>query len=128
MKDFMNSDKKTKIRTAVVLWLATAGYMALIFFLSSRHLHLPYLLPVYFDKLAHVLIYMPLAFLLFISLRKSGLNKYIFLISFMLAGIYGITDELHQSFVPGRDAAAADAVADFFGAILGSLGASRVKF
>ena len=117
-----------KIRTAVLLWFTTAGYMALIFFLSSRHLHIPYTLPVYFDKLAHVLIYMPLAFLLFISLRKSGLNKYIFLISFLLAGIYGITDELHQSFVPGRDATAADAVADFFGAILGSLGASRVKF
>ena len=124
----MDSRKKTEIRTAVLLWLATAGYMTLIFFLSSRHIHLPPVLPKYFDKLAHVLIYMPLAFLFFVSLRKSGLNKYIFLISFLLAGIYGITDELHQSFVPGRDAAAADAVADFFGAILGSLGASRVKF
>ncbi len=124
----MDSDKKAKIQTVVVLWLATAGYMALIFFLSSRHFHLPPILPGYFDKLAHTLIYMPLAFLFFVSLRKSGLNKYIFLISFLLAGIYGITDELHQSFVPGRDAAAADVVADFFGAILGSFGASRVKF
>jgi len=124
----MDSGKKKKIWTAVALWLATAVYMALIFFLSSRHPHLPFLLPGYFDKLAHVLIYMPLAFLFFISLRKSGLNKYIFVISFLLAGIYGITDELHQSFVPGRDAAAADAVADFLGAVIGSFGASRVKF
>lgn len=126
--ELMNSGNKTKIRTAVVLWLATTGYMALIFLLSSRHMHIPPILPEYFDKLAHVLIYIPLAFLFFISLRKSGLNKYISLISFLLAGIYGITDEFHQSFVPGRDAVAADAVADFFGAILGSFGASRMKF
>jgi hypothetical protein len=125
---FMDSVKKKHLLTAVALWLATAGYMALIFFLSSRHLNIPPVLPEYFDKIAHLLIYMPLAFLFFVSLRKSGFSKYIFLISFLLAGIYGITDELHQSFVPGRDAAAADAVADFFGAVLGSLGASRVKF
>jgi VanZ family protein len=123
----IDSVKKTNVLTAVALWLATAGYMTLIYFLSSRHLNLPPLLPEYFDKLAHVLIYMPLAFLFFVSLRKSGVNKYIFLISFLLAGIYGITDELHQSFVPGRDAAAADAAADFLGASLGSFGASRVK-
>ena len=124
----MDNNTNNKIRTAVFLWLATAGYMALIYFLSSRHLQVPTLLPKYFDKLAHVLIYMPLAFLLFVSLRKSGFNKYIFLISFLLAGIYGITGELHQSFVPGRDSSAADAVADFIGAVLGAFVASRVKF
>jgi VanZ family protein len=102
--------------------------MALIYFLSSRHLQVPALLPEYFDKLAHVLLYMPLAFLFFSAMKKSGFTKYIFLISFLLAGIYGITDEIHQSFVPGRDAAAADVVADFFGAVIGSFGASRMKF
>lgn len=124
----MNSSKTTKIWTAVALWLATAGYMALIFFLSSINLHLPSLLPQYSDKLAHVLIYMPLAFLFFVALGKSGLKKYAFLISFLLAGIYGITDELHQSFVPGRYASTADVTADFIGAILGSFVAIRIKF
>ncbi|GBE04009.1 vanZ like family protein [bacterium BMS3Abin09] len=124
----MGSDKKMQLRNAVVPWLATIGYMSLIFLLSSMQLQIPSQLPEYSDKLVHALIYMPLAFLFFVSLRKSGLNKYILLISFLLAGIYGITDELHQSCVPGRDAAVADAVADFFGAIIGSFGASRVKF
>ncbi len=124
----MYSDKIVNIRTSAALWLAAAGYMALIYFLSSRHLQVPALLPEYFDKLAHVLLYMPLAFLFFSAMKKSGFTKYTFLISFLLAGIYGITDEIHQSFVPGRDAAAADVVADFFGAVIGSLGASRVKF
>ena len=123
----MDSVNNIKVCRAVASWLATAGYMALIFFLSSKHLHLPSRLPEHFDKVVHALIYMPLAFLFFVSLRKSGFNKYIFLISFLLAGIYGITDELHQSFVPGRDASAADAFADFFGAVIGAFAASRMK-
>ena len=123
----MDSCKKMNIRSAVSPWLATAGYMAFIFFLSSRHLRMPAHLPEGLDKLVHALIYMPLGFLFFVSLKRSGFNKYIFLISFLLAGIYGITDELHQSFVPGRNASAADAFADFFGAILGAFAASRMK-
>lgn len=123
----MNSSNNAKITTAALSWLATAGYMALIYFLSSRHLHMPSMLPDYFDKLAHVMLYMPLAFLFFVSLRKSGLDKYVFLISILMAGVYGITDELHQSFVPGRYASASDVFADFIGAVLGSLGASRIK-
>lgn len=123
----MNSGKKTKIRTAVALWLTTAGYMTFIFYLSSRQLQVPHIFPEHFDKMAHVLIYMPLAILFFVSLRNSGVNKYVFLISILLAGIYGITDEIHQSFIPGRDASAADVAADFFGAILGALVAARMK-
>lgn len=121
----MDGLNNIKLSRAVAAWLATAGYMGLIFFLSSKHLHLPSRLPEHFDKVVHALIYMPLAFLFFVSLRKSGFNRYIFLISFLLAGIYGITDELHQSFVPGRDASAVDAFADFFGAGIGAFVASR---
>ena len=124
----MGSSKKNKVWSVVAPWLATSGYMSLIFLLSSMQLQIPSQLPEYSDKVVHALIYMPLAFLFYISLRRSGFNKYIFLISFLLAGIYGITDEFHQSFVPGRNAAAADVVADFIGAVLGSLGAIRVKF
>jgi len=123
----MYSDKTMNIRTPVALWLATAGYMALIYFLSSRHLQIPSQLPEYFDKLAHVLLYMPLAFLFFRAMKRSGFHKYVFFISFLLAGVYGITDEVHQSFVPGRDAAPADVVADFIGSIIGSYLACKVE-
>ncbi len=124
----MDNKRKINVWTAVIYWFATAGYMAFIYFLSSRHFPVPHFFPANFDKLAHILIYIPLAFFFFISLSKTGLNKYVFLISFMLAGIYGITDELHQYFVPGREAAAGDAVADFFGAFLGSFGAFLGKY
>ena len=37
-----------------------------------------------------------------------------------LAAVYGVSDELHQSFVPGRTADGADVVADAVGAVLGA--------
>jgi VanZ family protein len=36
-----------------------------------------------------------------------------------LAGLYAASDEFHQSFVPGRGAAAADVMIDATGAVLG---------
>ena len=41
--------------------------------------------------------------------------------SAIIGTLYGLSDELHQSFVPGRDASIEDAAADAFGALLGSL-------
>jgi VanZ family protein len=38
--------------------------------------------------------------------------------SFLLTILYGVTDEFHQSFVPGRHASLLDLVADSFGALL----------
>ena len=38
----------------------------------------------------------------------------------ILATLYGVTDEVHQSFVPGRFPDAADALADAVGAVLGA--------
>ena len=41
------------------------------------------------------------------------------LLAVLLAGLYGATDEYHQSFVAGRGAAAADVLIDTIGAIVG---------
>ena len=38
----------------------------------------------------------------------------------LIAATYGVTDEFHQSFVPGRDADPADLIKDLGGAILGA--------
>jgi VanZ family protein len=37
----------------------------------------------------------------------------------LLSGLYGVTDEFHQAFVPGRGAAALDVGIDTLGAALG---------
>ena len=118
---------KKKIRTAVILWLTTISYMGLIFYLSSRHHYTLPAFPDNFDKVVHMCAYIPLAYLLSLSMIRSGLRKYVFLVAFIFASIYGVTDELHQAFVPGRDPAVGDVLADSLGAFLGSLGASFSK-
>jgi VanZ family protein len=42
----------------------------------------------------------------------------------LVGALYGASDEFHQSFVPGRDASAADWIADLCGVTLGYLAAS----
>ncbi len=112
---------------AFFYWLATIGYMGLIYYLSSlSHVGLPEF-PRNFDKVIHTCAYIPLAYLLYLSLQRSGVKKHVFLVAFIIACLYGITDELHQSAVPGRDAALGDAAADALGAFLGSFGASIKK-
>lgn len=117
------TSEKIDVRKAVLYWVLTVGYMSLIFYLSSQSFSLPEL-PKDSDKVIHAIIYFPLAFLIYRSLWNCRMKKYIFVIAFILAGIYGISDEFHQSFVPGRDSSLGDAAADFVGALLGSLGAS----
>jgi VanZ family protein len=41
------------------------------------------------------------------------------LLSVVSASLYGISDEIHQSFVPFRDAEVADVIADILGAVGG---------
>ena len=81
-------------------------------------------LPANSDKIAHVCLYFPLAFLFYLSLNRSGIKRYVLLATVILTVFYGFTDEFHQSFVPGRDSSIGDALADFVGVLLGGFGAS----
>jgi len=42
--------------------------------------------------------------------------------SIAMATLYGLSDEIHQSFVPGREASGMDLLADFTGASLSVIG------
>lgn len=44
----------------------------------------------------------------------------IFLITLLLAGLFGMLDELYQSIIPGRDSSVNDWIADVAGILLGS--------
>ena len=70
-------------------------------------------LPPPWDKLAHLTAYAVLAGLL----RAGGLNP---AAAFLIAALYGVSDEWHQSFVAGRDANPGDWLADALGAALAS--------
>jgi len=110
--------------TAIIYWVVTLCYMGVIFYLSTIKLPASLSLPGNSDKLIHFCIYTILAFLSYISFRKSGVNRYLLLLSFIFVTLYGIINEVYQSHVPGRDASIGDIIANSFGALFGSYLAS----
>jgi len=78
-----------------------------------------------FDKLAHVGVYGVLGALVYLALLHQAkfpfLIRNAFLASTFLGSAYGVTDELHQLFVPGRSCDILDWTADTIGVIVGIL-------
>ena len=97
--------------------------MAVIFYVSS--LQQPPLPAGISDKPAHAFGYLGFGLVIARALA-GGLPPRITLrqalLGLALASLYGITDELHQHFVPGRTADIADWYSDSIGAALGLLG------
>ncbi len=94
------------------------SYCSLIFYLSSRSsLPTPLLFP-HQDKLMHMGAYFIMAILAW-RLFKDFFNFYAaLLISFCFCSLYGISDEWHQAYVPGREADLLDWLADSLGAAI----------
>ncbi len=72
----------------------------------------------YPDKVFHVILYAGFGFLLYLTIKNSSdtpLSKYPFIFAIMIGTIYGISDEFHQSFVPGRTASINELFADIIG-------------
>jgi VanZ family protein len=46
------------------------------------------------------------------------------IVATLLGGLYGVSDEFHQSFVPGRNPSLSDVVADTVGALAGASAAA----
>ena len=67
----------------------------------------------------HFLAFFTLNFFLSISLVQ-GKDKRIFVIAFLMSVLYGITDEIHQFFVPGRAMSVGDILVDSAGIFLAS--------
>src|SRR5688572_21178517 len=109
-----------RARRAFWFWGPVAAYMGLIFYLSSQS-RLP-IGPDVSDKLLHALAYFGLAVVVVRALG-AGLPARIgpatAIAAWVVAAGYGVTDEIHQMFVPGRTAAVDDLVADAIGAFAG---------
>jgi len=63
-------------------------------------------------------------FLMISVMNGKGINsgrKEVWIISIMLAGLYGVLDELHQYFVPGRSSSMGDVTLDFGGVLIASM-------
>jgi len=102
--------------------LASICWMGVIYYLSSQPgRDMPMLFPGQ-DKLMHLVIFGILGFLTTGAVRaaRQGYRARPFWIVVALVTLYGIADELHQLFVPGRSADIFDVLADSVGGLLGA--------
>jgi VanZ family protein len=103
----------------IALWAPVAVYMALIFAVSSIS-NPPDLSTSIGDKGAHGLLYVGLAALIVRALA-GGWRPFgggIAVAAVVYSTLYGVSDELHQLFVPNRTADVADLAADAVGAVV----------
>ena len=113
-----------RLKSALLYWLPVAGYCFLIFIVSSGPI--PDLGPdlPHGDKLMHFAAFAVLGALCLRAFGTTPLRHrpcWLLLASLLLASLYGISDEIHQFFVPVRSADIMDAAADVGGSIVGVL-------
>jgi VanZ family protein len=107
----------------LLAWSAVMSYCGLLYYLSDQpRLRLPQVVSSS-DTLVHVSAYAVLGWLWTVALREtwegcSSLAVVLFALLFTLG--YGLSDEWHQSFVPGRVSSTVDVVADVIGGGLGA--------
>jgi VanZ family protein len=107
-----------------VHWMPALVWAALIFAVSSIG-KLPDPPTGITDKHAHVTVYGVLAALIVWALTAATLRRTTWrtaAVAVVLATLYGVTDEWHQSFVPGRSVSGLDLIADALGATLAAVG------
>ena len=103
--------------------LLALAWMALLFYLSHQPgLDAPMLFPGQ-DKVFHAAVYALLGLLLLAAQprKAQGYSWRQVGISVLIASLYGLSDEIHQYFVPGRSSEVLDWVADSLGALIGAL-------
>jgi len=113
-------------RQMLWLWGPVVGYCALIFLVSAQSdLSLPDFPSSDSDKVAHALEYGVLG-ILWARAAKASWPRWTFLLMLasigLFTGLYGVIDEWHQRYVPGRFADWHDALADLCGGTLGGIG------
>jgi hypothetical protein len=107
---------------AIILTLISAS---LIFYISSITFSVVGSSSGLYAIIYHFTAFSYLTLFLLISLTKGKPNKPIIIMGIILAIIYGISDEIHQLFVPGRFASIKDIIINSFGILLTSLAYSN---
>ncbi len=105
----------------VVPWLPVLAWAAGIFaassFPGSAYPRPPFPLA---DKVMHVALYGPFGLLVARALRRNMGPVAAISLATLIATAYGVTDEVHQLFVPRRSADWRDVVADLIGGFAGA--------
>lgn len=105
-------------------WGPVLAWMALIFLLSAQS-QLPTpaqrWLDFVLEKGAHFIEYAVLGALLFRAFAQAQLGRrYALVLAVLMAWAYALSDELHQMYVPGRQADWLDILFDWGGALVGA--------
>ena len=116
------SERRIDLRSPLFLW-GPVVLMLLVIFAASSIPNLKTLPGNMSDKSGHSIGYGLLGGLLLRALsggRVRGVTWPGAIAAIALATLYGVTDEFHQLFVPGRSADRYDVLADCIGATLGT--------
>ncbi len=125
----MNSNRKKHYLFYVLPLFLYAG----IIFLLSSISHYPEAFPHFFcfDKVIHLIVYYFFGYLamrIFVSSPGIVLSRYPVIFTILVGILYGISDEWHQYFVPGRCATVYDVFFDFFGVALAAFTYGFVRY
>ncbi len=113
------------IKNFLIYWLPVILYCTILFIQSSfpSAEDLPDTPGV--DKFLHFAAYAVLGAMFLRAFLKGNSTsdniRFLLILSITFSTLYGISDEIHQAFVPARDASILDALFDFFGSIFGVL-------
>ena len=117
-------DRKKAVVEFIIYWLPALIQMALIFYFSSQPEGSKVLesFPTP-PGIGHLVGYAILGFLLYRAFNRGlfGWNVLAARNAFIFGFIYAVSDEIHQLFVPGRQASIADVGIDTAGILLGLL-------
>ena len=112
MINWFNNHTKTS-------WIITIIIAITIFYLSSNPLPIGSSQTTnIFSIIYHFLAFFFLSLFLLISLIQGKINKPLLVTGIILAILYGISDEFHQSFVLGRDSSIRDVLTNSAGILL----------
>lgn len=116
---FQRDHSRSTIQPFIRYWLPILLYCSIIVYLSSQSYpsrHLPSFFSGISDKLVHGIEYGILGILLFRAFQQTHPTVGSIGLAIVCALAFGISDELHQWFVPHRQADIWDVLADTLGA------------
>ena len=109
-------------------WVPVALYAGMIFYLSAQS-HPEENLPLFVfnevsDKVLHAVAYGILSLLCYRAFRWAAgpaVARQAVVLAIVTASLYGVTDEVHQAFVPLRESSWLDWLADTIGAAIAAM-------
>lgn len=104
-------------------WFPVFLYSGIIFYMSSLvKVNVP-LSDWNFDKIYHIVEYIPFGFLVYRAVYRTQAqpDKHrVLKIALLSSFCYGLSDEIHQLYVPGRSSSGVDLLADTVGGFIGA--------